>query len=77
MNTTFLVGGLGQIGTVLKDHLIKQNEYAVITSRYKNKKTKKENIKIINLNINNKDDIKKKLICTIQGDFLFSRSKFF
>ena len=61
MNTTFLVGGSGQIGTVLKDHLIKQNEYVVITSRYKNKKTKKKNIKIINLNINNKDDIKKKI----------------
>ena len=61
MNTTFLVGGSGQIGTVLKDHLIKQNEYVVITSRYKNKKIKKKNIKIINLNINNKDDIKKKI----------------
>ena len=61
MNTTFLVGGSGQIGTVLKDHLIKQNEYVVITSRYKNKKIKKKNIKIINLNINKKDDIKKKI----------------
>ena len=61
MNTTFLVGGMGQIGTVLKDYLIKQNEYVIITSRYKNKKIKTKNAKIISLNINDKIDIKKKI----------------
>lgn len=40
MNTTFLVGGTGQIGTILKDYLIKQNEYIIITSRYKKKTNK-------------------------------------
>ncbi len=61
MNTTFLVGGTGQIGTVLKDYLIKQNENVIITSRYKKKKIKAKNIKIIYLNIYNKIDIQKKI----------------
>ena len=54
---SIIIGGTGQVGIILKNHLTKKKKKVVITSRFSKKKIQKKLFKIDQLNIYNKKKI--------------------